>query len=190
MVLAIGFSPGLLSSQTPSEAGAPGEKFNQCLSALRPGDLVDPGVGLILEDIGRTGEYKNARWNINHPYKPDAINVLVPQGKTNWPSACNLIAEPAGCETSPSERYIICNPPIGAQLSSPLVRSGVANLETNFAKRFILMTFIGHELGHLSFNSPGTRYLEPSMLKWMQPYGMTCDQTGERKGFHGGRACG
>lgn len=181
MVLAIGFFPGLLSSQTPSEARAPGEKFNQCLSALRPSDLVDPGVGLILENIGRTGDYKNARWNINHPYKSDAINVLVPQGNTNWPSACNLIAEPAGCESSPSERYIICNPPIGAQLSSPLVRSGVANLETNFAKRFILMTFIGHELGHLSFHSQGTRYLEPSMLKWMQPHGMTCDQTGERK---------
>jgi hypothetical protein len=165
-------------AQTASPDVKPqGAKFNECLAGLRTADLVDPGVDLILRELSRTPEFQGTKWNINHPYEPDAINVLVPQGNTIWPSVCNLIAEPAGCETSPAEGYIICNPPIGTQLSSPLVRSGIANLETNFAKRFILMTFIGHELGHLSFHSEGTRYLEPRMLKWMQPYGMTCDQT-------------
>jgi hypothetical protein len=171
------FSSWASAQIRPLQKNSAGSEFNKCVTALRPQDLVDPGLDSILRELSRTSEYRDAKWNINRPYVADSINILVPQGNTRWPAACNLIAEPAGCESSPSERYIICNPPIGAQLASPLVRSGIANTETNFAKRFILMTFIGHELGHLSFHAEDKRYLLEPMLKWMQPYGMTCDQS-------------
>src|SRR5258707_14895568 len=54
-------------------------------------------------------------------------------------------------------------------------------MEKTSEKNFIFMSFKGHELELLAFNSKGTRYPKPPMLKWMQPYGMTCDQTGEER---------
>src|SRR5262249_11896140 len=41
--------------------------------------------------------------------------------------------------------------------------SGIANVQTSFALRFLLLTFLGHELGHIAFSSsPMKKHLTPS----------------------------
>jgi hypothetical protein len=176
LILTLFLSNVSVVGQTSGPPSEPGAEFNRCLADLGPADRVDPGVATILEEVSRLDAYKNTGWNINSPYLATAINLLVPQAHAIWPASCDMVghlpAEPAGCESFPAEGYVICNPSMGSQFASPLIHSGIANVETNFAKRFILLTFLGHELGHLSFHSSEKHNLVP----WTQPYGMTCDQ--------------
>jgi hypothetical protein len=130
----------------------PGQRFNTCLSALAPESLERPGFQLIVEQLRRVPEYRNTKWNVNHPYQDDAINLIIPKWDNNfWPaSVCaDLPLEPAACAAYPKEKAIVCNPAIGRQLSAPLVQSRIASTDEEFALNFILLTIFGHELGHL-----------------------------------------
>jgi hypothetical protein len=128
-------------------------QFDRCLAALPRADLENRGAGPILDDLGRIDRYRNAKWNLNNPYQAGAYNILIPSGNaTTWPAACELPKEPADCLASPRNQYVICNPAMGRQFASPLLNSGVASVEADAAKRFILLTFIGHELAHIAMS--------------------------------------
>jgi hypothetical protein len=140
-------------------------RFNRCLGAIPQTSLKDPGVAFILDGIQGTGRYEGATWNINKPYRADAYNILVPSGDVaKWPQVCQVPEEVPDCLASPSNRYIICNPAMGHQFESRLLHSGVASIETDAAMRFVLLTFLGHELGHIADgHSSRVRHLTPGL---------------------------
>src|SRR5262249_48347927 len=105
------------------------EQYNRCLAALAPSALDNPGVSTILEDLSRTDAYRDVRWNINRPYQVGALNIIMPSKTPQWPAACQLGAEQADCLASPRHRYVICNPAMGREFASPLLLSGIANVQ-------------------------------------------------------------
>jgi hypothetical protein len=125
-------------------------RFDLCLRALPSQNLKDPGVAFILDDLKGTGRYESTSWNINKPYRPDAYNLLVPSGDvTKWPAVCEVPREVPDCMASPKSHYVICNPEMGQEFQSRLLHSGAASIETDAAIRFVLLTFLGHEFGHI-----------------------------------------
>ena len=49
----------------------------------------------------------------------------------------------------PKDHYVVCNPEMGNEFESRLLHSGAASIETDAAMHFVLLTFLGHELGHI-----------------------------------------
>jgi len=130
--------------------------FDDCLAALTPAARDHPGIHRVLDDVRRADAYKDAVWNVNEPYRSGAINLLMPTRTSDaWPAACGLSAEPADCLADPEKGFILCNPAMGERFASPLLHSGIANAETHLAVRFLVLTFLGHELGHLA-DKPAT----------------------------------
>ncbi len=153
----------------------PGSRFNECLSGLDSESLKTPGFDLLLDDLKRVPSYSKSVWNFNRRYARNALNILIPRWNDDfWPSGLcgGLPREPADCITSPKERYIICNPAVGRQLSSPLLTSGIGSVEVRFAAQFILLTLIGHELGHIQLarNSTAVHHL----IRYRANNGLTC----------------
>jgi hypothetical protein len=125
-------------------------RFDRCLSAIPVANRTDPGVAFILDGLQGTGRYEGVSWNINRPYRSNTYNILVPSGSLKkWPDACEVPEGIPDCLASPKNRYIICNPAMGHQFESRLLHSGAASIESDAAMRFVLLTFIGHELGHI-----------------------------------------
>lgn len=147
-------APLVTSAQEPTtEAGA---EFNVCLNALDGPELHDPGFAAIEREFQTAPEYQQAKWNVNKPYQAGAFNLLLPSWTAGpWPSAlCGSIPkEPADCATSTRDKFIICNPALGREFASPLLQSGIGSMEVEFATKFILLTLIGHELGHIRIHS-------------------------------------
>jgi hypothetical protein len=140
----------------------PSAIYNRCLTSLSPGDRLNPGIDGLITDLKQTDDYKTVTFNVNKPYQKGAVNLLIPSAPKVWPAACPVVEEPADCLASPRDGYIICNPGIGKKVGSPLLNSGNANVETFFAERFLLLTFLGHELGHLRSASHNAQHLMPS----------------------------
>jgi hypothetical protein len=108
----------------------------------------------VLDDVRRADAYKDTVWNVNQPYRSGAINLLMPMSTSDaWPGVCGLAAAPADCLADPGQGFILCNPAMGERFASPLLHSGVANAETALAVRFLVLAFLGHELGHLADDS-------------------------------------
>jgi hypothetical protein len=155
--LAVGLAAYVVLRQVP------GADYDRCLNALDSMALSNPGIASLVEDIRRSPSYAASKLNVNRPYVAGTINVLIPNGKVKWPTACPLTSEPADCVTSAKDSYVICNPAIGREVGSTLLLSGAANVETVVALRFLLVTFLGHELGHLQFGTARLRrHLIPS----------------------------
>jgi hypothetical protein len=142
-----------------------GTLFDECVRSLDGAALKDPGFSIVQDDLSRVPRYRHAKWNVNRRYQPRAFNLLLPTWTdSDWPSyVCgNLPREPANCVTSIQESFIICNPALGRQFASPLLHSGIASAEVEFASKYILLTLLGHELGHLQIHSmSATRHLLP-----------------------------
>ena len=150
-----------------------GERFNACLTALSEEAKDHRGIRPLVHDLEKTQRYRYSEWNINHSYNPSAINLLIPMPTLDqWPAICGIPADPADCISVPKEAYIICNPAMGKRFASPLIHSGIANPETYLAARFLVLTFLGHELGHLAQSGDQTiRHLKiPAVV-----YGMKCN---------------
>lgn len=125
-------------------------RFDLCLRALPSDNLNDPGVAFILDDLKGTGRYESTSWNINQPYRAGSYNLLVPSGDViKWPSICAVPRGVPDCMASAKDHYVICNPEMGGEFESRLLHSGTASLETDAAMHFVLLTFLGHELGHI-----------------------------------------
>lgn len=146
----------LVSRRVDASSPAVGRRFDECLNAQDPGTLNDPGFRMVIEDLRRVPAYSKTTWNVNKPYSRRAVNVLIPHWNEEfWPaqSCGGLPREPADCVTSPRENYIICNPAVGRELGSPLIQSRIGSIEEEFGSHFILLTLIGHELGHIQLHS-------------------------------------
>lgn len=170
-LLALSLSPAIGAAQQPSTVG---HDFNECLSALDSSMLKDPGFALLASDLHRVPAYAKTVWNINRPYRPNAINIIVPSSTNDfWPSQIcgGLPREPADCVTSSKEHYIICNPAVGRQLGSPLLHSGIASAQVEFAAHFILLTLIGHELGHIRLHTDSETH---HLLRYRGKDGLKC----------------
>ena len=153
---------------------APGTVYNACLAALSPAAKDHRGIGLLLQDISTAPSYRDTQWNINKPYAPGAINILMPMNTDEpWPASCKMLEAPASCDARPSEKSIICNPAMGKSFASPLLHSGIANGETYLALRFLVLTFLGHELGHLA-QSPQDASVHHLIEIYDDAYGMKC----------------
>lgn len=125
-------------------------RFDLCLRALTATSLKDPGVAFILDDLKGTGRYEGTSWNINKNYRSDAYNLLIPSGDgSKWPSVCAVPRGVPDCMASPKDHYVVCNPEMGQQFESRLLHSGAASIEADAAMHFVLLTFLGHELGHI-----------------------------------------
>jgi len=164
-------SSGLAHPQTKQPASS---LFNHCLESLDSSTLTDPGFRVLLEDLHRVPLYKNAAWNINHKYQRGAFNLIIPRwDESFWPGpVCGgLPREPADCITSPKEKFIICNPAVGRQLGSPLLQSGIASIEEEFGSHFILLTLIGHELGHIRLSKSS---LTQHLIRFQGTDGLKC----------------
>jgi hypothetical protein len=139
-----------------------GAAYDHCLSALPIEARTNPGINSLVADLKLSSEYAATTFNVNRPFQKGAVNLLIPCEVRTWPSACPLVAEPADCEASAKDGYIVCNPGVGKKVASPLLNSGIANVQTLFALRFLILTVLGHELGHLKFDSGNAKHLLPS----------------------------
>lgn len=168
------YGVGTAVAQDVLAAETAGAVFNSCLAALSPAALDHRGLPLLLQDISTTPKYRDTRWNVNKPYAADAVNILMPMatGET-WPPACKMPDAPASCDARPTEKSIICNPAMGKSLANPLLHSGIANDETYLALRFLVLSFLGHELGHLA-QSPQDATVHHLIDIYDDAYGMKC----------------
>jgi hypothetical protein len=124
-------------------------RYERCQLALDVNGLKDPGVAYLLNFLKGSGQLRETDVNVNGAYRASALNVLVPNADASWPAQCGLEEEPAQCRTSARDGYIVCNPAIGRELRSPLLRSSIASAETWFASHFVLLSILGHELSHV-----------------------------------------
>lgn len=158
-------------SQRPATSGT---RFNRCLDSLDSATLVDPGFRVLLEDLNRLPSYKEVIWNVNHKYRKGALNLIIPRWDDSfWPAAAcaDLPRQPADCVTSPKEKFVICNPAVGRQLMSPLLQSGIASIQEEFGSHFILLTLIGHELGHIRLSKTS---LTQHLIRFQNADGLKC----------------
>jgi hypothetical protein len=146
-----------------------GEVYDRCIAALGPEALANPGANALIEGLRRASGYEQTEFNLNRRYKKGTINILMPSGSSRWPTACPIAAQPADCLASAKKGFVICNPAIGKEVASPLLLSGIANVQTLLALRFLTLTFLGHELGHLSFGGVGGKHLLPTMSNAAMP---------------------
>jgi hypothetical protein len=168
------FSCAMAASQAAPAVEAPGAVYNACLATLSPAALDHRGIVPLLQDISTTPQYRDARWNVNKPYSAGAINILMPMATGQpWPASCKMLEAPASCDARPAEKSIICNPAMGKSFASPLITSGIANAETYLAVRFLVLTFLGHELGHLA-QSPQDAVVHHLIDIYDDAYGMKC----------------
>ena len=174
IVLLTGSTGGVAFPQEVTSAQAPGAVYDACLAGLSRGAKNHRGIAPLLEDISTAAEYRDTQWNVNKPYSPDAINILMPNATGEpWPASCNLPNAPASCDARPAEKTIICNPAMGKSFGSPLITSGIANGDTYLAVRFLVLTFLGHELGHLA-QSPPDAAVHHLIDIYDDAYGMKC----------------
>jgi hypothetical protein len=174
--LALAFTVALWGGQAGRAQQKPelGSRFNACLDALDQTTLHDPGFKLLIGDLEHVRAYANTKWNVNKRYQSDALNVIIPKWDEEfWPGQLcgDLPREPADCVTAPKENYIVCNPALGRELGSPLVQSGIASIEEDFGSRFILLTLIGHELGHIRIRSDQETH---HLVRFHEKDGMKC----------------
>jgi hypothetical protein len=158
----------------PQSKTAEGARFNQCFQSLDPETLADPGFHVLLDDLRLVPNYKRSVWNVNHKYQKGAFNIIIPrwdEGPWPGPLCGDLPREPADCVTSPKERFIICNPAVGRQLASPLLQSGIASVEEEYGSHFILLTLLGHELGHIRL---GKGKLTQHLIRFRSTDGLKC----------------
>jgi hypothetical protein len=168
------------AAQNAPAAETVGSVYNACLGALSSAARDHRGLPLFLQDISTTPQYRDTRWNVNKPYSADAVNIIMPTATGEpWPASCKLPDAPASCDARPAEKSIICNPAIGKSFASPLLHSGIANNETYLALRFLVMSFLGHELGHLA-QSPQDAAVHHLIDIYDDAYGMKCRNEPER----------
>jgi hypothetical protein len=162
------------AAQNTQATEAAGTVYNACLGALSPAARDHRGLLLLLQDISTTPQYRDTRWNVNKPYTADAVDILMPMATGEpWPASCKLPDAPASCDARPAEKTIICNPAMGKSFASPLLYSGIANDETYLALRFLVLSFLGHELGHLA-QSPQDAAVHHLIDIYDDAYGMKC----------------
>lgn len=138
-------------------------KYDTCVSSLSEAQRRKVGLDMVVEHLQRVPQLQGLRWNLNAPYDPTAINILIPsQADAAWHASCGLPVAPADCLAAASEKFVICNSVVGAQLSNPLLVSGIGRAEVKRARLFLALAFIGHELGHLKAGAPASvRHLFP-----------------------------
>jgi hypothetical protein len=108
----------------------------------------------MVDDLKRVARLHDLRWNLNSPYDAGAINILVPTtANSAWHKQCGLDMAPADCLAAAHEKFIICNAAIGQQLANPRLSSDIIREEIRRPRRFLALTFLRHELGHLQSGS-------------------------------------
>lgn len=149
-------------------------KYDACVSSLSEAQRRKVGLDMLAEYLQRVPQLQGLRWNLNAPYDPAAINILIPsQADAAWHAGCGLPMAPADCLAAASEKFVICNAVVGAQLSNPLLVSGIGRAEVKRARLFLALAFIGHELGHLRAGAPASvQHLFPQN----KAHGLACSK--------------
>jgi hypothetical protein len=140
-------------------------KYDACVAGLSEQQRRLPGAESIVNDLKKIERFDGLRWSVNSPYELGAINILVPAtADSAWHKQCGLEETPADCLAAPREKLVICNAALGRQLSNPRLTSGIIRDEVRRPLRFLALTFLGHEIGHLQAGSDSrVQHLFPMM---------------------------
>jgi hypothetical protein len=140
-------------------------KYDACVAGLSEQQRRLPGAESIVSDLKNIERFDGLRWNLNSPYEPGAINILLPAtADSAWHKQCGLEEAPADCLAAPREKFVICNAALGRQLSNPRLTSDIIRDEVRRPLRFLALTFLGHEIGHLRAGSDSrVQHLFPMM---------------------------
>jgi hypothetical protein len=138
-------------------------QYNECVESLSAEERNLPGLALIVGDLKLVDRFHGMQWNLNAPYEAGAFNILIPsRADAAWHARCRLPLVPADCLAAARERIVICNAVVGRELSDPRIATGLFREEIVRARRFLLLTFLGHELGHVTTaTSRNVRHLFP-----------------------------
>jgi hypothetical protein len=150
-------------------------RYDDCVSALPEAGRDASALERMVAYFGAVPRYRDAVWNLNRPYSSGAINILVPrEADATWHKACGLPEAPVDCIAAPSEKFVICNAALGRQLESQYLNASIVRPEVLYAHLFPLLTFLGHELGHLEESNGGLiQHLYPNS----RPDGLRCLKT-------------
>ncbi|WP_298257287.1 hypothetical protein [Bradyrhizobium sp.] len=140
-------------------------KYDACVAGLSEQQRRLPGLESIVDDLKRVERLKDLRWNLNSPYDSGAINILVPATADGaWHKKCGLDEAPADCLAAPHEKFVICNAALGHQFTDQRLSLDIIRAQIQQPLRFLALTFLGHELGHLQVSSEGrVQHLFPMM---------------------------
>src|SRR5882724_10214267 len=89
-----------LRIECQAKGDAPGARFNTCLAGLSNNAKDHRGMLLLLDDVRRIPGYRESKWNVNKPYDPGAINLMMPMPLSpseKWPAECGTDPDPADC---------------------------------------------------------------------------------------------
>jgi hypothetical protein len=146
-------------------------KYDSCVLGLSEQQRRTPGLALIVDQLRRLERF-HTTWNLNAPFRRDAVNILIPnEASADWHAACGLPVAPADCLAAARPRFIVCNAIVGRQLSNPLLVSGIAREEIEQARRFLALVVLGHEIGHLQ---AGQSYRVQHLFPTHRANGLLC----------------
>ncbi|MBR0684442.1 hypothetical protein JQ594_00820 [Bradyrhizobium manausense] len=153
-------------------------KYDYCVQSLPEEQRRTRGLSMIVDDLRRLDRF-GQDWNVNAPYRSGSLNILIPTGASDaWHAQCGLPTSPADCLAAATGSFIICNALVGRQLSHPLLVSGIAREEIERARRFLALTIVGHEIGHLQAGYSGrVQHLFPTR----KANGLRCRQRNDQQ---------